>query len=256
MTERSGSTRVAPENVDRPGLSRRGWIAVLAAAGAAWCVALLVWRQHGLDETLVRQAAAHDPHGALVGLAQVASQFGMAAIAAILLAGLVASLSSESWRQQRNVYLLTLMSLGISGLAGDVIKDLVDRPRPAVEFSELRLPAGGSTTDAVPSGHSTKAVALALPFLLFVTGWNGWRGAARLSVAGLALSVCASRVALGAHYLSDVVGGLAMALSGLPLAVWASNAILRRMTPSDPNRAGKIGIAVYAVLMFILWMLS
>jgi membrane-associated phospholipid phosphatase len=219
-------------------------------------VALLVWAQHGLDEALVRQAAARDMQGLVVSLARVASKFGMAVIAAILLAGLVASVFRESWRRHRSICLVTLMSFAISGAAGDVLKDLVDRPRPAVEFSDLSLPAGTSSTDAFPSGHSTKSVALALPFLVFVAGWRGWRGLARLSVAGLALSVCASRVVLGAHFLSDVVGGLAMALSGLPLAVLASNAILGRMTPSDTDRAVRIWIVVYAVLIFVLWKLS
>ena len=152
--------------------------------------------------------------------------------------------------------MLTLMSLGISGIAGDVLKELVDRPRPYIEYSTLSFAADESTTSSFPSGHSTKAVALALPFLLFVTGWRGGRGLVKCALAGLALSVCASRVVLGAHFLSDVVGGLAMALSGLPIAVWASNAILKTMTPSDLDRASRIWIALYAVLVFVLLKLS
>ena len=99
-------------------------------------------------------------------------------------------------------------------------------------------------------------MALALPFLLCVAGWRGWRGLVKCALAGLALSVCASRVVLGAHFLSDVTGGLAMALSGLPLAVWASNAILRAMSPADLDRAGRIWIGVYAALIPVLVMLS
>lgn len=256
MPERPGATEDAHGGVERLRLTRRAGIGILAAAGVAWCMALLLWAQHGLDEALVRQAAARDPHGLVVSLAQVASRYGKAVMAAVILGGLVASIFVESWRRHRNVYLLTLLSLAISGVAGDVLKDLIDRPRPAVEFSDLSFPAGASSTDAFPSGHSTKSVALALPFFLFVAGWRGWRGLARLSVAGLALSVCASRVVLGAHFLSDVVGGLAMALSGLPLAVLASNAILGRMRPPDMDRAVRIWIVVYAALIFVLWKLS
>ena len=123
-------------------------------------------------------------------------------------------------------------------------------------ISDLSFAASAFTSSSFPSGHSTKAVALALPFLLFVRGWRGWRGLVKGALAVLALSVCASRVVLGAHFLSDVVGGLAMALTGLPLAVLASNAILGTMTPSDMDRAGRIWIGVYAVLVFVLWMLS
>jgi undecaprenyl-diphosphatase len=141
-------------------------------------------------------------------------------------------------------------------MAGDVLKLVVERPRPSVEYSTLSFPAGHSPTLSFPSGHSTKAVALALPFLLFVADWRGWRGLVKGALAGLALSVCASRVVLGAHFLSDVTGGLAMALSGLLLAVWASNAILRAMSPADLDRAGRIWIGVYAVLIPVLVMLS
>jgi membrane-associated phospholipid phosphatase len=252
------SVEAAPgrRGADRFHLTRRGWLAPLGVAGLVWCVALLVWAQHGLDETLVRQAAARDPKGLVVGLALVASKYGMAAIAAVHLVGLVTSLFREAGRRHRNVYLLTLMSFAISGVAGDVLKDLVDRPRPALQYSDLGFAAGQSSTHAFPSGHSTKSVALALPFLLLVRGWRGWRGFARLAVAGLAVSVCASRVLLGAHFLSDVVGGLAMALSGLPLAVMASNVILGRMTPSDMDRAVRIWAGVYAVLIPVLVKLS
>ena len=166
MPERPATTEGTHSDVERLRLTRRAWIGVLAAAGVAWSVALLLWTQHGIDEALVRQAAARDPHGLVVGLARVASKYGMAVIAAILLGGLVASVFKESWRRHRNVYLLTLLSFAISGMAGDVLKGLVDRPRPAIEFSDLSLPAGASSTDAFPSGHSTKSVALALPFFI------------------------------------------------------------------------------------------
>jgi undecaprenyl-diphosphatase len=241
---------------ERLQLSRRGWTWVGAAAGTAWSGAFLLWAQHGIDDALIRYATGLDPRGLAIGLARVASLSGMAVIAAIHLAGLVVSVFGKSWQRHRNVYLLTLLSLGIAGAAGDVLKELVDRPRPYVEYSTLSFAAADSSTYSFPSGHSTKSLALALPFVLFVMGWRGGRGLAKLAVAGLALSVCASRVLLGVHFLSDVVGGLAMALSGLPVALLATNSILSRMTPSDRDRASRIGVVVYALLVFVLLKLS
>jgi membrane-associated phospholipid phosphatase len=192
-----------------------------------------------------------------MGLARVASLCGMAAMAAIHLAGLTVSvLGEKSWRRHMNVYLLTLLSLVIAGLAGDLLKVVVDRPRPYVVYSALSFAARESSTYSFPSGHSTKSLALVLPLLLFVKGWGVWRAFTKLAVAGLALSVCVSRVVLGAHFLSDVVGGLAMALSGLPLAVMASNSVLGRMTEADRERAGRLGIGVYFLLIFVLLKLS
>jgi hypothetical protein len=68
--------------------------------------------------------------------------------------------------------------------------------------------------------------------------------------------VAASRVVLGVHFLSDVVGGLAMALSGLPAAILAGNYILSQMKPKDLEFAGRIWLGVYAFLIFVLLKLS
>jgi undecaprenyl-diphosphatase len=250
------ATDCAHGEVERLRLTRRAWIGTFTAAGAAWCVALLVWAQHGTDEALARWSAGLDPRSPLIALASAASSYGKPLMGGILLAALVASVVSASWRRHREVFLLTLLSFAISGLAGDLLKELVDRPRPYIEYSSLSFAAHESTTPSFPSGHSTKAVALALPFLVFVGGWRGGRGLVRCALVVLALSVCASRVVLGAHFPSDVTGGLAMALSGLPLAVWGSNLILDRMNAADLDRASRIWIGVYAVMILLLWLLS
>jgi len=44
----------------------------------------------------------------------------------------------------------------------------------------------------------------------------------------LAGGVCFSRIVLGAHYLSDVLAGIGMALIGLPLSMLFANMILRK----------------------------
>ena len=52
------------------------------------------------------------------------------------------------------------------------------------------------------------------------------------------------------------IGGLATALSGLPLAVLASNAITDRTSPAQWERASRVGLVVYLVLIFVLLKLS
>ncbi len=256
MSDLPGTNQAEGQGIERLRLGRGGWSVLAADAGVAWGVALLLWAQRGIDEVSMQWSAGLDPSGLLIESARVASRYGKSAMGAILLASLFASIRLESWRRIRPVFLLTLLSLAVSGIAGDLLKELVERPRPSIQYPALSFAADESTTWSFPSGHSTKSVALALPLLLFVDGGRGWRGVLKGALAALALFVCASRVVLGAHFPSDVVGGLAMALSGLPLAVRAANSILDRMTARDLDRASRIWIGVYAVLVLILWALS
>lgn len=256
MADEHGEAAGGRRELDGFRLSPLGWITLLTGAAAAWCVSLLVWAGQRPDEALALWSAGLGRPGVWVGLASAASAFGKPVMGTILLAALAASVSSPGWQRHRPVFMLTLMSLGISGIAGDVFKELVARPRPCDVYSALSFAADPSRTWSFPSGHSTKAVALALPFLVFVSGWRGWRGLIKGALAGLALSVCVSRVVLGAHFLSDVLGGLAMALSGLPLAVLATNAIVERMTSLNMDRAVWIWVGAYALMIVLLWLLS
>lgn len=101
----------------------------------------------------------------------------------------------------------------------------IDRPRPALQISALRdLPGGHLTRHAFPSGHSALAA--------FVAGALMAQPASlglRVGAAAVALLVGWSRVAIGAHWVGDVLVGL---LLGFGLAIVA----MRRhpWTPNEP----------------------
>jgi undecaprenyl-diphosphatase len=87
---------------------------------------------------------------------------------------------------------------------GQGLKKVFDRPRPYRAFDDIRLlirePAGTSW----PSSHP----AVLMAFVVVAgeeLGISGWR---RTATTGLACLVGWSRVHLGVHYPSDVVGGL------------------------------------------------
>jgi membrane-associated phospholipid phosphatase len=105
----------------------------------------------------------------------------------------------------------------LSQACGAAVKTLFGRPRPEhwLLYHE--------TDYSYPSGHAVTAVVFYFGLLLIVAR-AGWipRGAKR----GLfvALSVCVvwipwSRLALGAHYLTDVVGGLLFGAAWLCAAI-------------------------------------
>jgi undecaprenyl-diphosphatase len=92
-------------------------------------------------------------------------------------------------------------------VAVHVAKDAYDRPRPS-----------GSLVDTVgaayPSGHAAYSVAFVACALVLVRAGVGW--AVRFAVMTVAVGVVAfvalSRVYLRAHFLTDVLGGIAMSV--------------------------------------------
>jgi undecaprenyl-diphosphatase len=86
------------------------------------------------------------------------------------------------------------------------IKNLVDRVRPAAN------PIAHTLGPSFPSGHTTGAAACFAAFAL-VLGRGRTRNA-QAALAGAAVfvacAVAASRVLLGVHWLTDVIGGLAL----------------------------------------------
>jgi undecaprenyl-diphosphatase len=93
-----------------------------------------------------------------------------------------------------------------------VIKMLFNRPRPGADVVQVFLPATGTS---FPSGHAMVGVMFygLLAFLCWVYV-RAWRvraaGVAALSLFGMSIGV--SRIYLGAHWFSDVVGGWAAGL--------------------------------------------
>ncbi len=126
-------------------------------------------------------------------------------------------------------------SLGGALLAKDIVKPLVHRPRP---------PAGawltGASGFAYPSGHAMQALAVFGALAVVLSAGRSRRVQATLWAAALvvALVVGWSRVYLGVHWLTDVLGGYALAgaLVALLAAVWL--ALRPRAEPprSEPCR--------------------
>ena len=101
-------------------------------------------------------------------------------------------------------FLLTVMA-GMELLTFG-IKDLVGRVRPALD------PAAASLGPSFPSGHSATSAAFyaAAALLLGRTLPQRQRRWLIGLAVGIAVAVAASRVLLDLHWLSDVVGGLAL----------------------------------------------
>ena len=117
--------------------------------------------------------------------------------------------SEGGWRE-RAVFL----GLGLVIMASAVIllKFSIRRPRPEGEWGQIyRI----TDPHSFPSGHAARSAALAVMAVAIGPPWFGWAVSLWAPWVGL------SRVALGVHYLSDVLAGwlvgAAMGLTALLL---------------------------------------
>jgi len=119
--------------------------------------------------------------------------------------GLLALGAAIVLRREVSGVVLTLVAQGCSQAAAAWLKTLFARPRPPHWLMHheggFSYPSGHAVTAVVFYG-GLAAVAANSPLPL------GLRRLVAIALAGWAIGIAWSRVALGAHYVTDVVGGL------------------------------------------------
>jgi membrane protein DedA with SNARE-associated domain/membrane-associated phospholipid phosphatase len=167
---------------------------------------------------------------AMRGASVLGSSFALLPV--VVAAGLVAHRRGRGWGP---LAVLVAAPLGSIALY-DTIKALVARPRPHV--GTVIASASGFS---FPSGHATEAVA-ALGALAYVCSGelDGWSAkvSAWAAAAIVALAVGLSRVYLGVHWLSDVLGGYALGAAWLA-ALLATATVVSRPAATDRLAAGE-----------------
>jgi undecaprenyl-diphosphatase len=160
--------------------------------------------------------------GFMVGVTTLGSKIFLAALILVALTILIVR------RDRRAAVHLIVASLGMGALEW-VTKGVLERARPT-EVAHLVKASGFS----YPSGHSLATAALYLTMALIVSSHLRARAARAALVAGVALLVVLvglSRVYLGVHYPSDVLGGISLGASwALVLAAAVAVLAARRAT--------------------------
>jgi undecaprenyl-diphosphatase len=123
------------------------------------------------------------------------------------------------WRRRRSWRPLVMMAAAFLGAAGlyDIVKPAVGRARPPAA-----LQVGGPDIGrAFPSGHATQTISvygmLAVVLILAYAPRRRWPLV--IGAALVTLVVGASRLYLGVHWLTDVLGGYALGLAWLSLVM-------------------------------------
>jgi membrane-associated phospholipid phosphatase len=122
--------------------------------------------------------------------------------AGLLLTAVVAVVSLR-WQPTLAVLLAAFASWRLD----DVVKDLVERPRPPGVLHDITLRDSDATGFGFPSGHTTMVFALAA--VLHVLLPRRWRWVPWV----LAVAVGIARLYVGAHFPMDVVAGAALGLA-------------------------------------------
>jgi len=197
------------------------WLTFTVTAGA-----LAAWAFGGLTQDVVghNDTVLADPHvtawvithrtGWLTSALSVLTGFGSTAfiIPAGLAIGLYFLIRRRTWRP------LALLAATVAGAIGlyDIVKPLVGRPRPPAAIW-----IGHYTGAAFPSGHATQSAAFyAMLAIVIGAGLSIRRRAILWSAATLVvLIVGASRIYLGAHWLTDVLAGYALGATWVAIVV-------------------------------------
>jgi membrane-associated phospholipid phosphatase len=140
-------------------------------------------------------------HTGFVATMQLISTSGSALAWQIVLAPVVVWLL---WRRLARLALFVVIAAAGSSLLNTVVKTSVHRLRPV-----LTHPVAHEPGSSFPSGHAQAAiVGYAVLLLVFLPILHGvWRKVAVTFAVLMVLAIGFSRIALGVHYLSDVVGG-------------------------------------------------
>lgn len=198
-------------------MSRAQLLALAAVSALLAAVAIAV-----VDEPLARWVASH-PASTLWSRVVAILEYPAGiepwpfTVPLVLTAGVVATLAVARWRHAARSWMYLALVYLIARNLMAWIKTLSGRLRPR-EW----LPVGGATFGhigdgvAFPSGHIVVFAGLALPLAVIAP-----RTRPLLAVVAF---VMVARVAVNAHYISDVLAGLAL----VALVAWACAPIMAR----------------------------
>jgi undecaprenyl-diphosphatase len=139
--------------------------------------------------------------------------------------------------------LVILVIVCADQLSSFVIKPLFERPRPChvvdgaqvVQNVHLLVHCGGGK--AFPSSHAVNNFAVATLFTFFYRRW-AW------ALFGWASLVSISRVAVGVHYPSDILGGALIGTAVAAIVLWLWTVAGRTISPwlrLDPKESHRDG---------------
>jgi membrane-associated phospholipid phosphatase len=169
------------------------------------------------DVPIVRYIAEHRV-GCLTASMRIITDLGSDVVLMIMVlaAGLILRRQTSSWRP-----LLVLLAVAVGAMELEkVIKPIVARPRPPTAWRVFH-----ENEWSFPSGHATHSAAVYGSVAYFATHIRALgrraRGVVWVTAIGACFLIGISRVYLGAHWPTDMIGGWILAIVWLWIALSA-----------------------------------
>lgn len=115
-------------------------------------------------------------------------------------------------------YAIAAAVAGATFAADSLLKLAIHRPRPATyDVNDVILPSY-----SFPSGHAASSVVVfgLLAYMAWKLLPHPWGAVVAGIIAVIIIAIGISRIYLGAHYPSDVLGGWVVGLIGLAIIIW------------------------------------
>jgi len=178
------------------------FIGALIALVVIWLL-MLLWGGGPLDRAIY-EAVYVGNSPALVPIARVFTALGEPTV--LIAASFVVALGL--WLRGHRHLPLVFIAITMFGRAiSELQKYWIARPRPDLEMHLVVV-----KTSSFPSGHANSSMVFFLTLALALTADTRWQRTAVIGAIGLSILVGVSRVMLGVHWPSDVVGGWALGM--------------------------------------------
>ncbi len=140
------------------------------------------------------------------------------------------------WYKNWQATWILALATASAGLFDLLLKELIDRPRPLAVWRLIEVPGS-----AFPSGHAALAVFYIITAYLITRKIVTWQYKILVWIVGggMMLAIGISRVYLGVHWPTDVVGGWVLALVWAALFIVTSTTIDRLSSEKQSNEKQK-----------------
>lgn len=119
--------------------------------------------------------------------------------------------------KNRRIGLSIAINLASVGLINHILKEIIQRPRPPIEFRMVQ-----ESSYSFPSGHAMASLAfygLIIYYLSRYTKNNKIRNISFVGLSVLIFLIGISRIYLGVHYASDVLAGFLVSIAYLVIYI-------------------------------------